>query len=363
MSRPYESPVRVAVLNPRGRDPHLDYSEGIDIYRPGVHAPVNFHAYAAATFGAFFDSAEQVLDERKNFDAVVVLIRKRCWITLEAVRRLKSAGMKVFVAWKECGHTQITNQLRSPRALLAYEKIIALTDLIISPTHFWPPRCGPITHREFTEKLRFVPTPYPVDYEKWDFSIPIRDRRGIMIGTREFHTLSRNHIHAVSWAASMAHDMEVPVVTVINTERKRGMLKLRELAKAFPLGCLRIIEKPLGYLPYMDLLASHRLVFQMDRSGVPGQVAGDSLLARVICAGGSSTIEQIAFPGLGDDGTLHLDAVFEKIKRLMADDQAYREYVALSQEIASEKLSFASVARRFGELVERADAMETIESP
>jgi hypothetical protein len=48
-----EPPVCLAVLNPKGRDPYLDYSRGPDSYQRGVHAPINFHAYAAATNGAF----------------------------------------------------------------------------------------------------------------------------------------------------------------------------------------------------------------------------------------------------------------------------------------------------------------------
>ena len=48
MAIQYESPVCLAVLNPKGRDPYLDYSRGPDSYQRGIHAPMNFHAYAAA---------------------------------------------------------------------------------------------------------------------------------------------------------------------------------------------------------------------------------------------------------------------------------------------------------------------------
>ena len=52
----YESPVHLAVLNPKGRDPHIDYRNGPESFNSEVHAPINFHAYAASTMGAFFDS-------------------------------------------------------------------------------------------------------------------------------------------------------------------------------------------------------------------------------------------------------------------------------------------------------------------
>jgi len=351
MPKIYESPVRIAVLNPKGRDPFLDYSDGPTAYRKGVHAPVNFHAYAAATFGAFFDSTDEVIKSASEYDAVVVLIRRRTWITLEAVRRLKNAGITVFVAWKECGHTQITKQLYKVRALLAYEEIIRLADRIITPTLAHPPRCGPIGHREFWDKVIFVPTPYAVDYPEWDFSAAANERVGIMIGTREFKTLARNHIHAMSRASSLAHELKLNHVTVINSDKKTGMTKLREVEKSFPKGCLRIIEHPLSYLDYMDVLSSHRLVFQMDRSGVPGQVAGDCLLARTLCAGGNSSIEQIAFSKICDDGSLHINRVFDEIRIVMSDDDAYLSAVKESQMIAREKLSFEAVAKQFGEML------------
>ena len=349
MAKLYQSPVCLAVLNPKGRDPYLDFAHGIDAFNPRVHAPVNFHAYAAATFGAFCDSTAQIISQKDRFDAVFVLIRRRPWFTLKAVEELKKAGMKVVVSWKECGHTQITKQLRSVKAIRAYEEILKIADGIVSPTLAWPPRCGDIPAAEFWGKMKFIATPYPVDYPDWNFSCPISKKSGIMIGTREFVTLARNHIHAVTRAASIAHEVGLKRVTVVNGERSKGMKKLLGLASSFPPNCLQIIEKPLTYLEYMDLLSSHRIIFQMDRSGVPGQVAGDSLLARTLCAGGSSSIEDIAFPKLSDDGSLRLQGVFEEIRHLLRDDEAYREAVEESQKIAMEKLSFEAIANEFGE--------------
>ncbi|MAS95959.1 MAG: hypothetical protein CMO55_22370 [Verrucomicrobiales bacterium] len=345
----YESPLCLAVLNPKGRDPFLDYKDGPHRYTPGIHAPVNFHAYAASTYGAFFDSTEEVIDSRNRFDAVLVLIRRRTWITLEAVEILKEAGIKVLVAWKECSHNQITGQLRSRRAVAAYGRILEMADGIVSPTLAWPPRCGAIGQNEFWTKLKFLPTPYPLEFDSWDFSIPIQDRLGLMIGTREFKTESRNHIHALARAASLAHEFNIPRVTVINSERKKGMSMLREVEKSFPRGCLQIIEERLPYLEYMGLISNHRLIYQMDRSTVPGQVAGDCLLARTICAGGSSTIEKMAYPTFSDDGTIRMKNVFERISQILFDDDAYRAAILKSQKVARQSLSFESAARELGD--------------
>lgn len=344
----YESPVCLAVLNPKGRDPFLDYKNGPDSFERGIHAPINFHAFAAATFGAFFDSTEQVLDARHRFDAVLVLIRRRTWITLDAVKKLKANGMRVLVAWKECSHNQISRQLATARAMSAYGGILELADGILSPTLAWPPRVGSISQEDFWKKLKFIPTPYPVDLPFWNFSNPISERSGILIGTREFKTEARGHVHAIARAASLAHEFGVERVTVINSEKARGMRLLRELAKTFPPGCLQIMEKTLPYPDYMTLLSSHRFVYQMDRSTVPGQVAGDCLLARTICAGGSSTIEKMAFPEFSDDGTIRMKCVFERIEHILHDDEEYHAAIEKSQKTAMKSLSFESAARQLG---------------
>ena len=109
--------ICLAVLNPKGRDKFVDFAGGPGDYRPGVHPPINYHSYAAATRGAFFDSTESVLKNRDRFDAVLVLIRHRVGISLEAIRKLKTENLTVLAAWKECGPYQITEQLSSSRVL------------------------------------------------------------------------------------------------------------------------------------------------------------------------------------------------------------------------------------------------------
>ena len=349
MAVPYETTVRLAVLNPKGRDPYLDFRHGPGSFSPDIHAPINFHAYAACTKGSFFDSTEQVIAEREEFDAVLVLIRRRCWITLAAVEKLKKAGIKTIVAWKECSHNQITRQLQNPFALSAYGKILEAADGIVSPTLAWPPRCGNVEQNAFWRKLKFIPTPYPIDFPSWDFSKPLNERSGVMIGTREFKTEARNHIHAIARIASLAHEFNIPRVTVVNSERKFGMRILREMQNSFPPGVLQIRETRLPYPEYMSLLSSHRFVYQMDRSTVPGQVAGDCLLARTICAGGSSTIEKLAFTDFSDDGSIRLKNVFERIAQILFDDDAYEAAVLKSQNDAAKTLTFGAAAQSFGD--------------
>jgi hypothetical protein len=281
---------------------------------------------------------------------VLVLIRRRVWITLKAVRRLKAAGLTVLVSWKECGPYQITEQLHSSRALEEYQEVLSLADGILSPTLTPPPRWGWITASGFERKLRFVPTPYPLEFPQWDFSIPPEQRRGLLVGTREFFTPIRNHLRALDRAAHLSERIGCPV-TVVNGDGRKGLRMLHQLEASFAEGCLRIEERALPYDRYLELVARHRLVLQLDRSAVPGQVAGDTLLCRSLCAGGNSAIEKLVFPALSDDGSGSVDTIEEKIERYFEDDDAYVAAIAGSQESAGNTASFTAVAGQLAEFV------------
>src|SRR5207244_10966561 len=60
-----------------------------------------------------------------------------------------------------------------------------------------------------------------------------------------------------------------------NLDGYRGRRLLSELK--FPEGKLRLIEKWKSYPDYLRAIAQHKIVLQLDRSHVPGQVAGDAL--------------------------------------------------------------------------------------
>lgn len=343
------SEFRLAVLNPKGRDAFLDYTRGVGAWRAGVHAPINFHAYAAATKGAFFDSAE-ALARDDRFPAVLLLIRHRTFVSLEAARRLKQAGKTLLVSWKECGPYQIAEQLGCATALQDYAEILDLADGILSPTLVPPPRWGWISVEEFRRKLRFIPTPYAVDLASWDYSLPVENRAGILVGTREFLTPTRNHLRALAEIATLASELKVPV-TVINGDKRLGMRMLHSLEESFPEASLHIVERPLTYGDYLRLMARHKLVFHLDRGSVPGQVAGDALLCRTLCAGGNSAVEKVAFPGLSDDGSGNLESIYANLRRLFADKAFYDAEVAASQSLAAEHLSFAAAAKQLERFV------------
>jgi len=83
-------------------------------------------------------------------------------------------------------------------------------------------------------------------------------------------------------------------------------------------------------------------VLQLDRSHVPGQVAGDALLCRIPCVGGDGAIERIAFSKTSRE-VRTLNEVASMASDLLKNPELREAVVAESQERARERLSFEAV--------------------
>src|SRR5204862_2070838 len=184
--------------------------------------------------------------------------------------------------------------------------------------------------------VTFIPTPYPIEDQRWNFSMPRNEQAGIFVGTREWDVPSRNHFAALLVARELCETTGEPV-TVVNLDGSKGRRLLGELN--FPKGKLRLIEKWKAYWDYLCDVARHKIVLQLDRSHVPGQISGDALLCRIPCVGGDGAIERIAFPKttgerrtITEIGSMALD--------LLKDADLRAAIVAESQERARERLSF-----------------------
>lgn len=280
-------PSRVHVLNPGGRDHEKSFESGPGRPSDPGHPPVNHHAYAACTQGSFFRE-----ESRVTTGGVLVLLRPRHLPrALKAIERLQSRGHRVAVTVKEAGASQFAGAFSEASRWEALSEIVAKADFFVAPT------------REMELVFRgtgafsggFLPTPYPLDFPDWDFSRPLADRHGVFVGTREFDQPTRHHIISLAALASL----RIPA-TVINCEGRRGYQLLRSISPDF-----RIVEGPLPYPQYLQLMASHRVVFQLDGSRVPGQVAGDALLCRMPCLGGDGSIDSLTFAHLPRFPTLH----------------------------------------------------------
>ena len=206
--------MELAVLNPGGRDPEQRFPDGAGAPDARGHAPVNFHAYAACTRGGFFRDAKKIPGEMR---AVLVLLRKDLKPALAAVKALKAEGRTVAISWKESGQHQVAQQLDSATNLSQFREICALADGALSST----PELVRLYISGGVNVSEFIPTPYPVDDARWDFSRTLAERSGIFIGTREWDVPSRNHAAALLYACALGGP-----VTVFNLDGRSGRKKI-----------------------------------------------------------------------------------------------------------------------------------------
>jgi hypothetical protein len=309
--------MQLAVLNPGSRDSKQSFPNHAGTPDDRVHAPVNYHAYAACTQGSFHPDVKSIPE---NTRAVLILLGNSTRPALRALEALRAQGRTVAVSWKESGAGQVARRLDDPANLEGFRRVCSMAGAAISST----PELVPLYRAAGCARVEYIPTPYPVDDARWDFSRPLRDRSGIFIGTREWGVPSRAHASALLQACATGAP-----VTVCNPEGRRGRKRLAALE------CpnLRVIEGRLPYTEYLRAMASCRVVFQQDTSQVPGQVAGDALLCRMPCLGGNGAVDRDAFEP--DDLAL-----------LLRDDAAWQRAVDRSQERARNYLAFAPVAAR-----------------
>src|SRR5437879_2368750 len=264
MTSPDAEHFRLTVLNPGGRDPEQKFHK-LPGPGEGAHPPINFHAFAACTLGAFHYNPRSAIAEDTP---IVLLLRSDFRASERAWHDLKKQGRTVAVSLKETGLHQIAKQLRDRAKLSRFMKIVAQADGCIATT----PEAGEIYQRVLGKHdpatVAFIPTPYPIEDGRWNFSVPANEQSGIFVGTREWDVPTRNHFAALLVARQLCEATGDPV-TVVNLDGSRGRRLLAELK--FPDGKLRLIEKQKPYAEYLREFARHKIVFQLDRSRVPGQ--------------------------------------------------------------------------------------------
>ena len=329
---------RLAVLNPGGHDYEQHFVEN-QAPQANEHPPVNFHAYAACTRGAVFRDTKHAI--ATNWP-VLLLLRGEFRASQRALTELKKSKRRTVVALKETGAHQIAQQLSDPARFARFVKIVRAADGCVAST----PEAAELFRSFRHEGVEFIPTPYPIDDEDWNW---VKEHRsGIFVGTRELSVPTRNHFAALLAAKKLSDATKEPV-TVFNSDRRRGAKLIAEIG----FRKIRVHEKVMGYRAYLSEVARHKIVFQFDRSRVPGQVAGDALLCRSICIGGDGAIERIAFPQTCGEKRSEEELI--EIARRLLTNQAQRQEVAeQATKIAKEKLSFEvgreALARFFAKL-------------
>jgi hypothetical protein len=323
---------RLTVLNPGGRDAEQQFrcAPGPG---EGSHPPVNFHAFAACTFGAFHRDTRRAVAEETS---VLILLRGDFRASERALVELKKEGRCVAISLKETGLHQIAQQLRDAAKLSRFTKIVTRADACIATTPEAAEIYQRIRSKHDPATVSFIPTPYPLEDERWDFSSQRNEQCGIFVGTREWDVPSRNHFATLLIARQLCETTAEPV-SVVNLDGYKGRRSLAELN--FPKGKLRIIEKRKAYHDYLREVAQHKIVLQLDRSHVPGQVAGDAILCRLPCVGGDGAIDRIAFGRTCGEGRT-INEIASMALDLLKDANLRAAIVSESQKCARERLSF-----------------------
>lgn len=315
----------MAVLNAQGRDPDQSFAEELPSPKSEVHPPINYHAYAACTRGAFYQSTDLASRHRN----VLLLLRGDLRAARKAFIALKANGCVVAIAFKEAGTHQVAQQLSNPKTFSYFGELAAQADLCLSST----PDLVPLFSC-FSRRTVYLPTPYPVDYPAWNLAVPIPERSGIFLGTREFSVPSRNHLLALGAARLTSYP-----VTVVDGGTAATKSLLQSLR--YPPEQLTVLPW-MPYPQYLEVVRRHRIVLQFDQSHVPGQVAGDALLCRVPTVGGNGAIEREVFSELNGDGRSFPELV-QIALRLLRDDPFYTRQVERMNAMAQEKVSFGSI--------------------
>ncbi len=329
------SDFRLTVLNPGGGDVAQEFPDGAgETALP--HPPTNFHAYAACTRGSFQREPKDAAAQRTP---VLLLLRGDFGASERALDTLQKAGCFVAVSLKETGLHQIADQLQSSARLARFVRLVQKANACLAPT---PEAADLYRTLRADNRVAFIPTPYPVDDARWDFSRPIEQRSGIFIGTREWDVPSRNHLAALLVARRLSESTGENV-TVFDYEGRKGARLLAEIG--FGEGKLRVLNRKLAYPDYLREIARHKIVLQLDTSFVPGQVAGDALLCRLPCLGGNGAIDRLAFPET--NGFARSIAEIEQLaSRLLTDGNFYRSSVKAMIPAASKSLGFEVVAKQ-----------------
>ena len=338
---------RLTVLNPGGRDLEQQFAN-VPAPGEGAHPPINFHAFAACTNGAFHHSSRRAVAENTP---VVLLLRGDFRSSERALVDLKKHGRIVLVSLKETGLHQIAQQLCDRARLSRFMKIVAQADGCIATT----PEAAEIyqSARWSLRRVAFIPTPYPIEDQRWNFCLPSDEQSGIFVGTREWDVPSRNHFAALLVARQLCDATGEPV-TVVNVDGYKSGRLLSELK--FPERKLHVIEKWKSYPDYLRYVARHKIVLQLDGSHVPGQVAGDALLCRIPCVGGDGAIERIAFSRTCGEGRA-ISEIASMALDLLKDADLRHAIVSESEQRAQQHLSFqvvrAQLAKFFGEFTQQ----------
>src|ERR1700731_1074724 len=121
---------RLSVLNPGGRDLEQYFDEPVGPADTG-HSPINLHAFAACTRGSFYRTTKNAIEEKRP---ILLILRGNFRATERALVACQKEKRTVAVTLKETGLHQIAEQLRDPRKLARFTRIVTQANGCIATT-------------------------------------------------------------------------------------------------------------------------------------------------------------------------------------------------------------------------------------
>jgi hypothetical protein len=101
----------------------------------------------------------------------------------------------------------------------------------------------------------------------------------------------------------------------------------------------------LTFFTFLRLMATHRLVFQLDQAAGCGQVGALAALCRIPCVGGYGGHERVIFPHLSGFGRTP-GQLLDIAGRLLTDPDEAERAVATAMAFAHEQVAFGQARDR-----------------
>lgn len=238
----------------------------------------SWHSIPASLQTEFFAYNGDNFHKVYQYDGIILLVNESPIELMPFVKKLKTMGKIVVVGYHE-GFGDIMTKLGHPSYDVWFRE---LKELVTESNAYWNviPSASSVFLSLFRKPVLNVLHGVPLN--EWDHGLikPIEEREGIFVATRTFdQRLGRNHIAALAVADLAAHMLQTHVTCI--TEQP-----VPDIVKNFER--VQILQGPLSYMKWLDVMSQHRVVFHYDCSHTLGQVAMDALLVDVPCLGGNS---------------------------------------------------------------------------
>ena len=197
MAFPDADDFKLTVLSPGGRDLEQYFDDAVEPDSP-AHPPVNFHAFAACTRGAFHRDVK-ARARRKGAGACFAARRFQS-IAARADGMQKGQKRTVVVSFKETGLHQIAQQLSDRKGFPVFCKSPRKLMDALPRRRKRPEFSGKLAANLIRSRSLSFPRHIRSKRRQWNMSIQPDKQSGIFIGTREWDVPSRNHAAAVLMA-------------------------------------------------------------------------------------------------------------------------------------------------------------------